>query len=68
MAPKDGTTILAFIPDASKHYQIMPIEMLDFGDGDGPQWWQADRDDGPPLDDVTPTHWMPLPPPPEPQS
>lgn len=63
-APKDGTSILAFMPDAAEQFRIMPIEMLDFNDGDGPQWWQADVDDGHPLE-VTPTHWMPLPQPPE---
>lgn len=62
-APKDGTAILAFMPDAAEQFRIMPIEMLDFNDGDGPQWWQADVDDGYPLE-VTPTHWMPLPQPP----
>ena len=62
-APKDGTPILGFMPDAAIQWQIMPIEMLDFGDDDGPEWFQADRDDGRALD-VEPTHWMPLPHPP----
>ena len=49
-APKDGRKILVF----GGRYKTVSLAEADGG------WWRSFR-----LPDTTPTHWMPLPPPPE---
>jgi hypothetical protein len=63
-APKDGTRVLIFTPDA---LDIENTFSATFDDG---EWWESRAlQDGTSRSNVDcdPTHWMPLPPPP-PQS
>lgn len=56
--PEAGVDVLVFCPDANTPVMICHH----FGDNDG--WYEQNPNIGPPLD-VDPTHWMPLPEPPE---
>lgn len=52
----EGVDVIAFFPDANEEYQRMVVHKLD---GD---WYAQDVNASPdPIDDVTPTHWMPMP-------
>ena len=59
-APKDGTSILVFIPDAVAPFGDQ-IDIVRYGsDGaSGLAWCHARCVDG--LESGNPTHWMPLP-------
>lgn len=60
-APKDGTVVLVFAPDASEP-RVFTAQFNDYGEG-GADWFDAcDCASLPIL--ATPTHWMPLPEPP----
>lgn len=55
----EGTDVIVFFPDANEEYQWMICHRLE---GD---WYEQNADTSPdPIDDVEPTHWMPLPEPP----
>jgi len=62
-APKDGSSVLAYAPlstdphRADKPYRILPMRW------DESQCWRTDIM---PFVRFSPTHWMPLPAPPEP--
>lgn len=62
-APKDGTVILAYRKDAGifeAHY-VSPAEMI-ASDDEKLAWFTTDGED---LTNDLPTHWQPLPKPPE---
>ena len=62
-APKDGTRVLLFSPDAIPELAVWVGEWIcDEDQPDGGAWWQ-DVDDPFPVD-ADPTHWMHLPAPP----
>jgi hypothetical protein len=52
-APKDGTEVLVYV-----HRRMGPL-FMGATNSTGKQWWSRN------LGDVKPTHWMPLPAPPE---
>lgn len=54
----EGEDVIAFFPDANEECQRMIAHRLD---GD---WYPQDASIGESIDDVQPTHWMPLPAPP----
>lgn len=59
-APKDGTEIIVFMPDAYNQIEIVAFS----SDGaSGEAWCSARCVDG--LEAGIPTHWMPLPSPPK---
>ncbi len=62
-APRDGTAILVYCPDAD-HPNIVLAHWREFvgspDPGDWHDWW----DDNAPSIDTTVTHWQPLPAPP----
>lgn len=64
-APKDGTYILVFCPDAAEITRIMicAFEMTAHPDDAG-DWYELNADTRPSPLDVEITHWMPLPEPP----
>lgn len=65
-APKDGTWVLAYSPDAAggDYPPVFIVQWRDDDDyPDGGAWW-LDHDAGFPVD-ADPSHWMPLPPKPE---
>lgn len=63
-APKN-IYVLAYFPDATEQERILIAGLLEFqGDPDPAEWWEISADAHPNPIDVTPTHWMPLPPPP----
>jgi hypothetical protein len=73
-APKDGTEVLALLPDGTRTIAawMTPTEMHGTG-ALGPDPWDEPYDDSPRWwehfgaeMEVEPTHWQPLPPPPEP--
>jgi hypothetical protein len=57
-APKDGTEIIAYRKVQPPHIEAM--SWADYGDT-GRWYWTYDGD----SPDVQPTHWIPIPPPPE---
>lgn len=64
-APKDGTRVLLWSLDADP--ALMPV--IGEYDDDGPEpwgaaWWQDPTTDHFPID-ADPTHWLPLPGPPQ---
>lgn len=60
-APKDGTLILAFLPESA----LMKIVFARWDD-EFACWYDDKGESAFPID-VEVTHWMPLPEPPEPQ-
>lgn len=65
-APKDGTAMLAYLPDSVD--PLMVVEVREFeGDPDGPGWYITGTESEAEID-CAPTHWMPLPAPPAPDS
>jgi hypothetical protein len=56
-APKDGTTVIAYRPTTPPH-----IEGMHWCEG---SWYWSFDGDGPGEFSVEPTHWMPLPQPPQ---
>jgi len=56
-APKDGTAIIAYLPD--EYYEVDIVHWDTDGKG-GLAWCRARCVDG--LSAGDPTHWMPLPP------
>jgi hypothetical protein len=55
------TRILTFFPDAV--HPVMIAEAIDYEDDpDNPEWWAFDEGG---TANANPTHWMPLPSPPE---
>ena len=69
-APRDGTRILCFVPEWGEGYQIEVgrfDERIEIVNGEeryrSARWWIGG---GIGIEPPQPTHWMPLPPPPEP--
>lgn len=60
-APRN-TPVLVFSPDASEP-KVLLAHCLDFGDGDGAEWYDVWQETGYPID-ADPSHWQPLPEPP----
>lgn len=65
-APKDGTRVLLYSPDATESYRRdpddLPIQAPEFvGHFSGSRWWSLSHYDAFRWE---PTLWMPLPPPP----
>lgn len=58
----EGVDVLAFFPDAAPEYAVMIVHRVD---GEGAAWYAQDADANPRPLDVEPTHWMPLPAPPD---
>ena len=63
-APRDGTPVLLFCPDATEPSTIIAAFWEFENDPDPPTWYEFWNDVAPALD-VVPTHWQPLPAPPE---
>lgn len=59
-APKDETPVLGFVPPRPFDH-CGPIRVIQFDPKDG-KWWHMAGDE---TDTVQPTHWIPLPPPPQ---
>lgn len=64
-APKDGTPILAFIPDADPEERIYVLRWDKHYAGDGPWLYRWTEAGGEGYQTYAPTHWMPLPAAPE---
>lgn len=63
-APKDGTTLILFSPDASEDFNVFLGHWGDDDDfPDGGAWWPTTAEGGFPID-ADPTHWQSLPEPP----
>ena len=62
-APRDGTAILVYSPEAEEP-QMMLVHWRAFVDDPDPGEWYDRWDDDAPSFDVTVTHWQPLPAPP----
>lgn len=62
-APKDGTPVLLYSPDA-KDPKIFVGMFVKFDEEDKGEWFDYWRDDGCWCIDAESTHWMPLPAPP----
>ena len=61
-APRDGTAICMYIPERSDQFQC-GFWIWETDENDDPKigvWWSGDG-----RNDAQPTHWMPLPLPPE---
>lgn len=61
-APKDGTHIIALRPTDPPHVESMYWARYEDADRDGDWHWSYDGDS---PREGSPTHWMPLPPPPK---
>lgn len=60
-APKDGTWFLGYWPQCAFEDRIITTQWHDFGFDDRPYWLDAPDN----RDWTEPTHWMPLPTPPQ---
>ena len=63
-APRDGTPVLIWSPDASAH-GISLAQFIEFEGDPDDGGWQDFWSDTSVIIDAEPTHWMPLPEPPE---
>lgn len=63
-APKDGTVVLGFCPFDCGFEEVTPIFPIRFNSNRYAVGWYLQTSEGDETD-VDPTHWMPLPTPPE---
>jgi len=64
IAPRDGTDIIVFSPEADDSYNVFTAHCLEGPPGEF-DWYDACKAASSPID-VALTHWMPLPLPPVP--